>query len=217
MIVPPHRQLFTSQAEKAALEAKNGLLQFEAVEKLVAESKNGFQFTPELLCELQRLAIQNIYTCAGTFRTGPVYLERNPPDPSKHQPPDWQQVVPMVNEMCEYINCNFMRMSPIQVAAYAMWRINWIHPFFGGNGRTARAASYLLLSVRMGFVLPGVNTIPEQIERDSYPYYRALENADESVKNGPVDLFQMEELLSRLLAAQLLSIHNLASINNPSS
>jgi len=123
----------------------------------------------------------------------------------------------MVNEMCEYINCNFMRMSPIQVAAYAMWRINWIHPFFGGNGRTARAASYLLLSVRMGFVLPGVNTIPEQIERDSYPYYRALENADESVKNGPVDLFQMEELLSRLLAAQLLSIHNLASINNPSS
>jgi len=69
----------------------------------------------------------------------------------------------------------------------------------------------------MGFVLPGVNTIPEQIERDSYPYYRALENADESVKNGPVDLFQMEELLSRLLAAQLLSIHNLASINNPSS
>jgi len=206
----PH-ELFDTREQKAALEARNGLLQFEAIESMALASKGGFTFTASLLCELQRLAIQDIYTCAGKMRTGPVFLVRNPPDPNKHQPPPWEQVVPLVNDMCEHINCNFMRMSPIQIGAYAMWRINWIHPFFGGNGRTSRAASYLLLSVRIGFNLPGLNTIPQQIEQNSQPYYRALESADLSAKRGPVDLAEMEELLSRLLASQLLSIHNRAS------
>lgn len=191
-------------------------MQFEAIAPIVAASKSGFNFTPEILCELQRLAIQDIYTCAGKMRTGKVILVRTPPDPSKHQPPPWEQVVSLVDEMCEHINCNFGRLSPIQLAAYAMWRINWIHPFFGGNGRTSRAASYLLLSVRMGFNLPGLNTIPQQIEQDSTPYYRALENADESAKSGRVDLSQMESLLSQLLAAQLLSIHDRASASQGS-
>jgi Fic family protein len=207
---PPY-QLFTSPEQKAALEARNGLLQFEAIAPIVAASKSGFNFTPEILCELQRLAIQDIYTCAGKMRDGPVFLIRTPPDPSKHQPPPWEQVVPLVDEMCEHINCNFGRLSPIQLASYAMWRINWIHPFFGGNGRTSRTASYLLLSVRMGFNLPGLNTIPQQIEQDPLPYYGALESADESVKLGHVDLSQMESLLSQLLAAQLLSIHDKAT------
>lgn len=214
--IPPV-QLFTDPKQKADLEARNGLLQFETIEKIVSESKNGFTFTPALLCELQRLAIQDIYSCAGRIRTGPVILVRNPPDPNKHQPPPWEQVVPLVDLMCEYINDNLMRLSPIQIAAYAMWRINWIHPFFGGNGRTSRAASYLLLSIRMGFNLPGINTIPQQIENDSNPYYRALEHADDSFKTGPLDLSRMEELISRLLATQLISIHDKASGGNASA
>ncbi len=63
----------------------------------------------------------------------------------------------------------------------------------------------------MGFNLPGLNTIPEQIEKDSNPYYRALEHADETDKAGSVDLSPMKDLLSRLLAAQLLTIHDRAS------
>jgi len=63
----------------------------------------------------------------------------------------------------------------------------------------------------MGFNLPGLNTIPQQIEQDPLPYYGALESADESVKLGHVDLSQMESLLSQLLAAQLLSIHDKAT------
>jgi Fic family protein len=204
-------ELFDTRQQKADLEARNGLLQFEAIENLVGASKNGFAFTPELLCELQRLAIQDIFICAGKFRHGPVTLLRQPPDPDKHQPPPAEQVIPLVNEMCEYINANFGRLSPIQLAAYAMWRINWIHPFFGGNGRTSRAASYLLMSVRMGFNLPGLNTIPQQIEQDSNPYYRALEKADEACKTGTIDLSEMEALLGALLATQLVTIYDKAA------
>ncbi|MBL8221394.1 MAG: Fic family protein, partial [Bryobacterales bacterium] len=33
-----------------------------------------------------------------------------------------------------------------------MWRLNWIHPFFGGNGRTARSASYLVLCASLNSI-----------------------------------------------------------------
>ena len=54
---------------------------------------------------------------------------------------------------------------PIHLAAYTMWRVNWIHPFAGGNGRTSRAVSNLVLCARLGYRLPGTLTVPEQIGR----------------------------------------------------
>jgi hypothetical protein len=75
----PH-QLFETPEQKADLESRNGLLQFDEVKRLVSQSLEVFQLTPEILCRLQYLAIHDIYTCAGKFRTGPVYLHRSDPD-----------------------------------------------------------------------------------------------------------------------------------------
>ena len=44
---------------------------------------------------------------------------------------------------------------PTGLAAYALWRLNWIHPFVEGNGRTARAACYYLICMKAGRLLPG--------------------------------------------------------------
>jgi len=115
----------------------------------------------------------------------------------------------MVDDMCKYINENFGK-SPLHLAAYVMWRHNWIHPFMGGNGRTSRGLSYLILNIRLGFNLPGQNTIAQQIEKNRKPYIDALEAADDSARNGEVDLSEMEELLSNMLAAQLLFVHGTA-------
>ena len=101
--------------------------------------------------------------------------------------------------------------TPIHLAEYLMWRLNWIHPFFGGNGRTSRAVSYLILCAKLGFVLPGSQTIPEQIVAHREPYFDALKSADAAWQEGRLDLSQMETLLSELLAAQLLSVHNQAA------
>jgi len=95
-----------------------------------------------------------------------------------------------------------------------MWRVNWIHPFFGGNGRTARALAYLVLCARLGFVLPGTNTIPDQIVADRDPYYDALRQADEACENGLMDVGRMESLMSALLAKQLADIHRQATVQS---
>ncbi|HET9282483.1 MAG TPA: Fic family protein [Candidatus Angelobacter sp.] len=55
-----------------------------------------------------------------------------------------------------------LRKSAIHLAAYVIWRLNWIHPFADGNGRTSRALSYLVLCTRLGERLPGTVTIPDQ-------------------------------------------------------
>jgi Fic family protein len=98
-------------------------------------------------------------------------------------------------------------LPPVHLASYVMWKLNWIHPFFGGNGRTARAASYLVLCARLGFVLPGRKLIPELILERREPYYDALRAADGALAQGATDLSAMENLMSALLSAQLVQIH----------
>ena len=92
-----------------------------------------------------------------------------------------------------------------------MWRLNWIHPFTDGNGRTSRALSYLVLCVRLGYLIPGTNTIPEQISADKIPYYKALEAADRAYQDNRVDVTELEDLLSNTLALQLYSVHQEAT------
>ncbi len=92
-----------------------------------------------------------------------------------------------------------------------MWRINWIHPFAGGNGRTSRAVSYLVLLAKLGYALPGTRTIPDQIVDNRPPYYEALDAADLAWKRGNLDASKMEKLLSSLLAKQLVDVYHAAS------
>jgi len=114
--------------------------------------------------------------------------------------------------MCEYVNDNFHVQTAFHLAAYVMWRHNWIHPFADGNGRTSRVLSYVVLSLVTGYVLPGVPTIPEQIQKDRNAYFAALEDADEAWRNGEqLNLDVMEELLMNMLAKQLLSVISSAS------
>jgi Fic family protein len=111
----------------------------------------------------------------------------------------------LVEQLCDYVNDNWEK-SPIHLAAFTLWRLNWIHPFVDGNGRTARIISFLVLCVRLGYRLPGTNTVPEQISHDKNPYYSALESADRAEAQGKVDVSQMESLLEGLVASQLVSI-----------
>ena len=115
--------------------------------------------------------------------------------------------------MCDYVNDTWAEKSPLHLAAFVMWRVNWIHPFTDGNGRTARAASYLVLCARSGVLLPGSKTIPEQIVEDREPYYDCLESADKKyVERGMCEdiLSEMEELLQSMLAIQLEQLHRVA-------
>ncbi len=96
-----------------------------------------------------------------------------------------------------------------------MWRLNWIHPFADGNGRTTRAVAYLVLCVKAGARLPGWPTIPEQIAVDKAPYYDALEAADLAAQDEETDLSAMMELLEGYLQKQLAAVLEAATSTEP--
>ena len=116
----------------------------------------------------------------------------------------------LVEGLCDYVNEKWEK-SAVHLASYVLWRLNWIHPFTDGNGRTARAVSYAVLCVRLGYRLPGTTTIPELISTNKTPYYEALEAADASWKEDEANLRVLEALVSELLAAQLMTVHDAAT------
>jgi Fic family protein len=105
------------------------------------------------------------------------------------------------------VNDHWQESTPIHLAAYLMWRLNWIHPFADGNGRTSRIISYVVLSIRAGAVLPGTPTIPDQIVDNRKPYFDALDAADAACRKNKIDVSKMEELLASLLANQLANFY----------
>lgn len=199
-------ELITDPDELAAREALNGLRQFDAVVEMVeyhVHPDRPFRFRPSHLLHLHRIALEGISQYAGNWRPAGIEIAG-----SKHQPVGAHQVPEMIEDLCDYINAKWKDATPIHLAAYVLWRLNWIHPFTDGNGRTSRAASFLVLCLSTGYRLPGRETIPEQIANDKTPYYLALEAADEKWTNGRIDLSEMENLLSQLLARQLVGVMN---------
>lgn len=210
-ITVPKETVYLTEEEKTSLETRNGVLQARFLFHTITQWNESDQISPDLQLEFQRLAVNQIYRCAGHFRDDAVTI-RNAAGDLVYQPPDHGAIPQLVREMCEYINQNWTTKKPIHLAAYAMWRVNWIHPFFGGNGRTARAFSYLVLCVGLKFVPPAnQKTIPQFIEEDRKPYTEALRAADQSWHGGQLDLTAMEKLLGDLLALQLVSLFESAT------
>jgi Fic family protein len=201
----PKGLLYKDNEDKLRLESRNGVIQAQFVIYTAGNWLQEDRLTPALLRELQRLAVNQIYRCAGHFRDGPVVL-----DGALHEPPAFEQVPGMIDELCQYVSDHWTE-TPVHLSSYIMWRMNWVHPFYGGNGRTSRAASYLILCAKLGFVLPGTKTIPELIQNNPGPYYAALRAADAAWNRGVMDLSEMERLLSSLLAQQLVQIHEQAT------
>jgi len=200
-------ELIADPQEKAAAEARNGFRQYDAAIGAIhtALDHGSFKLRPSLILGLQREALAGISSYAGNYRPSGVAIEG-----SKHEPVGAHLVPELVEEMCDYVNDHWNESTPLHLAAYLMWRLNWIHPFADGNGRTSRIVSYVVLSIRAGAVLPGTPTIPDQIVDNRNPYFEALDAADSAYRGGKIDVSRMETLLAALLAKQLAGFYQAA-------
>jgi Fic family protein len=153
-------------------------------------------FDKYTLWSLNHVAVANISQFAGRFREEPIYV-------GDHIPPHYNSVAPLMDRFVSFLHENWYFLSATQLAAYGLWRLNWIHPFIEGNGRTARATCYYLLCVRTGMVLPGRKIVPERIRENRGPYVSALRACDRAWAEGQLDLSEMEGYLAEILKAQL--------------
>lgn len=205
--------LIEDEHERAEREAENAVRQFDAVLELIDEvERDGrkFRLRVSIIQQLHRLALDGLSRYAGNWRPDKVSIHL-----STHEPPERALVPGLVEEMCDWVNDNWESRSGIELCAYVMWRLNWIHPFDDGNGRTTRAVAYLVLCAKARARLPGRMTIPEIIAQNKTPYYDALEKIDESAKSADADLTPMTELLTDCLAKQLAEAWDAATSSAP--
>jgi Fic family protein len=180
---------------------RNLLTQYDTLEVSVevALKEKIAGITHDLIKDLNAVATKYISEFPGEYRRCPIYI-----DNSTHVPPAHDHVLSLMQDTVQYICGNWTGKSAIHLAAYALWRVNWIHPFVEGNGRTARAICYYILCVGNGMWLPGANIIPQQIRANRQPYYEALREADTAYENqSAVDVSVLEAYLSGLLTVQL--------------
>jgi len=149
-----------------------------------------------MLWALNHIAVAGISQFGGRFRKEPIYV-------GNHIPPLFNDVPELMDRFISHIHENWDNYTPTMLAAYGLWRLNWIHPFIEGNGRTARAVCYYLLCVRSGGFLPGRKIVPERIRENRGPYVAALRKIDRIWAEGNIDLSSMEAYLAKLLLAQL--------------
>jgi Fic family protein len=133
-----------------------------------------------LILQLNQIAVCGLSNDTGKFRSKPVTVH-------KHVPPKVREIPRLVDEMCDHAN---LQTDAFYVAAFVLWRLNWIHPFADGNGRVARVLSYICLSITLGFAVDG-EFIGQLLDRRD-EYYAALEAADRAWAASDQDYLDSE-------------------------
>jgi Fic family protein len=182
----------------------NSLLLIDYTRRLIdsaIEADGRAPITPTIIRTMNEIAMRGLIATSGQYRDGPVKIEN-----SKHVPPAHTDVPRLVEEMCGQFDIERGdEGGELRVAAYALWRLNWIHPFEDGNGRVARALTQFLLSVDLKLpLMPGRGSLPARILEEPRKYWRCLEAADDSFKRRKkVNVQNLQGFLEKHLRALL--------------
>jgi hypothetical protein len=176
----------------AALEVSNGNRQYDFLMSAVtaALAVNRPFLSESLLKAFNFHAIVCLHPYAGVYRPCPVTV-------GAYVPPDHYRVHSLMEDFVNEVNRQWETADPIGLAAYVLWKLNAIHPFINGNGRTSRAACYFVLCVKAGGLLPGNIILPELIKANHAEYCAALAEADKG------NLVPLHQFLSKLVTQQI--------------
>ena len=107
-----------SPTELVQREAVNVIRQYDHVVVLIGRAAlPGVEFSlePEILQDLNRIALDGIESDGGRFRPGRVIITN-----SEHRPPAARDIESLVEEMCLYVNRSWSLSPPVHLAASVM-------------------------------------------------------------------------------------------------
>ncbi|KAA0184150.1 Adenosine monophosphate-protein transferase FICD, partial [Fasciolopsis buskii] len=103
---------------------------------------------------------------AGNLRRTQVFI-------ADHNPPPPEAVLDLMTELVSWLNGDQLSdVHPIELAALTHWKLVYIHPFYDGNGRTARLLMNLIL-MRAGLP-PAIIKLEDRLA-----YYEHLKTAND--------------------------------------
>lgn len=151
---------------KDHLEAKDHYVALEYLYDLVSKDKR-HTISERLIRSLHQLIVQETEKDqAGKYRTANVYIAG-----AKHAPPDVFEVPRHMEQLLSWLRRNSGTLPNVELVALFHHKLVSIHPFFDGNGRTARLAMNLIL-MNHGYPLSII------LKQDRKKYYNVLAKAD---------------------------------------
>lgn len=174
------------------LEASNVSRQYDFLISLIqaAAASRRPLLSQQIIKALNYHAISCLHINAGEYRPCKVEV-------GDYMPPAHYQVPALVDDLVNVVNRIWETSDPVSLAALVLWQLNRIHPFINGNGRTARAACYFVLCLKLGTLLPGNIILPELIRQNRDKYIIALKMADQG------DPKALHEYLQALIEQQI--------------
>lgn len=151
---------------KDHLEAKDHQAALEYLYDLVDKDKK-HTVSEVLIRNLHQIIIQETdKEWAGRYRNANVIIGG-----AKHTPPDARQVPNKMRDLISWLKTQKNKTNIIELSALLHHKLVHIHPFFDGNGRTARLTMNLLL-MQAGYPLVII------LKNDRKKYYDVLDKAD---------------------------------------
>ncbi|MGL4980956.1 MAG: Fic family protein, partial [Fusobacteriaceae bacterium] len=157
-------------------------------EKMILNNYNALHFinetitspiTEELLLELYKIIVKETLEeedITERYRTGDVFI-KNERDEIIYKAPNCEQVPEMMKELLEYANTKTDEDIFIKASIIHFYFV-YIHPFFDGNGRTARALTYMFL-IKSGYEFFRFFSISMVINEKRSKYYKAIKNSED--------------------------------------
>ena len=171
--------------EEVAVVAKGGA--FPNRKRDETEVRNyfmGLDYVDELVGKMPGVLdvemIQTIHGCVmngkkkpSKYRDGQNAIYESGSGAIIYMPPEWSDVSLLMQEMVEWINSQKGELPIPVIAGIAHYQFATIHPYFDGNGRTARLLTNLVLHWA-GYGLEGIYSLEEYYASDLASYYEAI-------------------------------------------
>ena len=144
---------------------------FDYIEKLAVKS------TPLSECEVQKIhALMesgNPHSKGTEWRDGQNAIYESKSRSIIYMPPEAKDVKELMHDLLQWLRSAVEELPIPVIAGLLHYQFVTIHPFYDGNGRTARLTATLIMR-RYGYGLKGVYALEEYYARDLDAYYTAL-------------------------------------------
>jgi len=131
-------------------------------------------FTEDLIKRLHALVEKGKRALPSTYREGQNVIRDSASGTIVYMPPEAKDVPHLMASMVEWVKNSEKDGLPIPlIAALVHYQFVTIHPYYDGNGRTARLLATFILH-RGGYGLNGFFSLEEHHARDLASYYQSL-------------------------------------------
>lgn len=100
-----------------------------------------------------------------------------------YMPPEAKDVPPLMKELTQWIELQKANIPTPILAGIAHYEFATVHPYYDGNGRTARLLTTLILHLN-GYGMNGVYSLEEYYAKDLQSYYEAISIGEPNYYNG---------------------------------